>query len=448
MSKRPFCVALGLLLVLPVLQAQPPSMNISGAGARAMGMGGAFTAIADDATAVYYNPAGLAQLKRPEVTLVGYYAMNGTDTELTGVGWGESASIDSNNFKVNFGSLVFPLNPGGHNLVLAGSSHMMIDMYRGEALTIPDTKDEKYGKGYGTYSYEDNQEGGIYAYSFFSAYEVNKYLLVGAGLGWLSGGFDQTDIEVFTSDESSDDWKETEQQNLDFSGGPMITVGTLLKLTPKIKLGAVVRTASVLEFDGGWKQEGSYSWGSGPTTDEEKFAGELDMPLMFSAGTSYRPYDALTVACDYQAFQWSECEMRDEDGDADSDQRYADSGQVHVGVEYLAPILSSYPTPFRLGFYTYPTVLPTRLQQEIIDQRVDDAGDPDPKPEALLAWDQYTRNFFTGGFGIIMADAVLDFTLEYSALSDEAKLPDEGDFYTQSNENTLIKFYLSGIYKF
>lgn len=35
----------------------------SGFGARALGMGGAFTAVADDGTAAYWNPAGLAQVK-------------------------------------------------------------------------------------------------------------------------------------------------------------------------------------------------------------------------------------------------------------------------------------------------------------------------------------------------------------------------------------------------
>ncbi len=41
-----------------------------GTGARAMGLGGAFVAIADDATATYWNPAGLGFITGPEATFM------------------------------------------------------------------------------------------------------------------------------------------------------------------------------------------------------------------------------------------------------------------------------------------------------------------------------------------------------------------------------------------
>lgn len=46
------------------------SPNIVGSGARALGMGSAFIAVADDATAASWNPGGLTQLERPEFSLV------------------------------------------------------------------------------------------------------------------------------------------------------------------------------------------------------------------------------------------------------------------------------------------------------------------------------------------------------------------------------------------
>lgn len=43
-------------------------MNIN-LGARAAALGGAFTAIVDDSTSVYYNPAGVANLKMIEINV-------------------------------------------------------------------------------------------------------------------------------------------------------------------------------------------------------------------------------------------------------------------------------------------------------------------------------------------------------------------------------------------
>ncbi|KAA3613868.1 MAG: hypothetical protein DWQ05_16465 [Calditrichaeota bacterium] len=65
-NKYLLITAITVLLLAPSLQAQvgnagmPGAYLYSGVGARALGMGGAYSAIANDVTAVYWNPAGLA----------------------------------------------------------------------------------------------------------------------------------------------------------------------------------------------------------------------------------------------------------------------------------------------------------------------------------------------------------------------------------------------------
>ncbi len=51
----------------------PPTIefNFSNPGARSMGFGGAFAALADDASAAFANPAGLVQLAEPEISIEG-----------------------------------------------------------------------------------------------------------------------------------------------------------------------------------------------------------------------------------------------------------------------------------------------------------------------------------------------------------------------------------------
>ena len=59
-----------LLAAAAVAQPPPPTflVTVPNPGARSVGFGGAFVALADDATAAFSNPAGLDQLRRPEVS--------------------------------------------------------------------------------------------------------------------------------------------------------------------------------------------------------------------------------------------------------------------------------------------------------------------------------------------------------------------------------------------
>ncbi|MDE0301029.1 MAG: PorV/PorQ family protein [Candidatus Poribacteria bacterium] len=63
-----FTLTMGLAAVLNIATADDGSHTAEflshGVGARALGMGGAFVSIADDATAAYWNPAGLASVEK------------------------------------------------------------------------------------------------------------------------------------------------------------------------------------------------------------------------------------------------------------------------------------------------------------------------------------------------------------------------------------------------
>ncbi len=73
--KQFLLVILTLALSLPAPAAAQEETRYSedplllGAGARPLGMGSAFVAISDDATAVYWNPAGLERLRRRELQI-------------------------------------------------------------------------------------------------------------------------------------------------------------------------------------------------------------------------------------------------------------------------------------------------------------------------------------------------------------------------------------------
>ena len=88
-------------------------------GARALGLGGAFVAVADDATAAEANPAGQTILTRPEVSVhvrnasynAGFLDPNQLDGELFGAaGPGPIGAYKDTNTKVSFASFVYPMD--------------------------------------------------------------------------------------------------------------------------------------------------------------------------------------------------------------------------------------------------------------------------------------------------------------------------------------------------
>ena len=92
-AKRVIVVTLLVLItVAPASFAKEPqggreSLFLLGAGARALGMGGAFSALADDASGVYWNPAGLSLLQYRELSLMHISLYDETSYDFVAAVW-------------------------------------------------------------------------------------------------------------------------------------------------------------------------------------------------------------------------------------------------------------------------------------------------------------------------------------------------------------------------
>ncbi|QHI69066.1 porin family protein [Tichowtungia aerotolerans] len=90
----------------------------TGSGARALGQAGAFTAVADDATAASWNPAGLTQLEYAEMSVVYRFSSqedqhHSSSRDLT------SGADRYSNDELNYASAVYPFLLNGQNAVFS-----------------------------------------------------------------------------------------------------------------------------------------------------------------------------------------------------------------------------------------------------------------------------------------------------------------------------------------
>src|SRR5216684_1785764 len=110
------------LVALSVASAQFPEdalrlsyFNLS-LGARSLGMGTAYTAVADDYSAISINPAGIGQLHMNEVSLgLSHDAFGNTSTF-----YGNSVSLNNSATNINSAGLVYavPATRGGLSIAL------------------------------------------------------------------------------------------------------------------------------------------------------------------------------------------------------------------------------------------------------------------------------------------------------------------------------------------
>ena len=304
-------MALTLVLLAGAAQAQVAvnsSPSVVGSGARALGMGGAFIAVADDATAASWNPGGLPQLERPEVSLV--YSYN-----LLRESFGCGQQLDHHGTdEVDFGSLnylsvVYPFRRtlAGRNVVVSLNYQRKLDFDRDLDFTyrVMDMLVQSSGNSF------YKQRGSLGALSPAIGFEITNRLSLGIAVNiWNQSLIPSNEWEEKTS---TDFWttfgnvltpgRLVQEERYENFEGINYTFGLLYKPTSRLSLGAVYHTKFAADVDYTLKTIQLVP----PSSAVIKQDRRIEFPSAWGIGVAYRfPNDKLTLSLDVTRRNWDE----------------------------------------------------------------------------------------------------------------------------------------------
>lgn len=337
------------------------SPNPVGSGARALGMGGAFIALADDATSASWNPGGLIQLERPEVSIVGegFVRVEDNTFGMSPVSDGEQPVGRGG---LNYLSAACPFTLLDHNMIVSLNYQHLYDFTRqwDFPLFIDDAR----------WLVDFDQTGGLYALGLAYCVQLLPELSVGVTLNlWddfiYKSGWEQAYRETVMSrspDGTRTEFQLDRREHFSFKG-KNVNVGLLWSVTGRWSVGLVVKTPFTADLHHTSRRVTTVRSPYFTATDEETSSDEqeLDMPLSCGAGVAYRFSDRFIVTADVSSTRWSGFLLRDSKGKETSPvsglpagrSHISDTFQVRLGSEYFL-IRPKAVVPLRCGIFYDP----------------------------------------------------------------------------------------------
>ena len=342
------------------------SPNPVGSGARAVGMAGAFIAIADDATAASWNPAGLIQLESPEVSMVGAYLQRRDEFSSTTHPEAENTG-EIDDLNLNYFSATYPFRLSQRNMVASLNYQRLYEFKQSFDYTFDysslgvDLLQDKHFR----------QDGYIGALGLASAIQITPELSLGATMNvWTDelfwrNGWNETYREhgVGTVGGETIIIDTTIHDRYSRFRGVNVNAGLLWNMNQYLTISAVAKTPFKASLRHKFSFEKIETVGSNTMTNQQDITEEikLRMPLSYGIGMAARISDALSLALDLYRTEWSEYILTDAqgnrfspvDGRLEKDSRVEDTMQIRMGGEYLF-IGETIVVPVRGGIFYDP----------------------------------------------------------------------------------------------
>jgi hypothetical protein len=275
-----------------------------GVGARAVGMGGAFTGVADDYSALYYNPAGLGQLKTLEAHgTFSHLSMTDRATFL-GVETSESSSYT----KLNAIGIGVPVPTSRGSLVFGFGYHNVRDF--DSALFVTAFKSTPGDSV--TQSYNELIAGGLSNVSFGSAVEMAPGLFIGGAINFWTGSHEWT-WQFTEEDQPHNIWEESEWVTTDYIYSKLsainITLSMLFLHKDTFRFGGAIVTPVSIMSKEDWEYTKTTTWDDGfysvDSTDMGYWEYEVRSPWVFRLGGSFKQ-GPIMVAGDVEFYDYSQ----------------------------------------------------------------------------------------------------------------------------------------------
>jgi long-subunit fatty acid transport protein len=278
------------------------SSVVLGSGARAHGMGGAFLARADDATASSWNPAGLSYLLRPELSLVGFHSVNRNDGRNAA---GVTTSTDRfEGITPDFVSAAYPLRLGSRSGSVQVSYQRMLPVGGRRRIEIDEPR--------ATTVFDLDLEGGFDVLALGTGLQVSRQFRLGVTVNRWLNGFEQrtTRYQRFVA--------RTRYQTLqltDFSLSAWnFNLGAIWSPAEQLNIGVVGKTPFTASMSLARRRTDFFDETlSGESVSTNAFDDDgirVEFPWAVGFGMSFRPRSALTISADYTLTAWSEARIR------------------------------------------------------------------------------------------------------------------------------------------
>jgi hypothetical protein len=285
------------------LDLQSRANVVQGSGARALGMGGAFLARADDATAASWNPAGLSYLRLPEVSFV--YSGGRLDSlEVTPA----SRKADKRHGRTpDFFAAAYPFELG-RVIGSAQVSFQRIISFQGDRTITETFLDTATGQAGSNPPSVVTSEGGYDVVTLGTGVAVSTNVRVGATVNkWFNGYHQTLDRDTLRGGFPG---HTTQEFDYDFSAWNF-NLGLVWSPHPDLNLGVVYKSAFTADVQ---LNKSRTDLTVPPSSNQASNASlripiTLDFPAAIGIGASWRPRSRLTVSADYTRTAWSKGEI-------------------------------------------------------------------------------------------------------------------------------------------